>query len=294
MAKAKKKKKGHVAIPFLVSFLLGILVIGGIAWYLFQNLAINQQEIVEMKTSVTKPTAEDNTTILFVLNEKKDPIQYTFVVARVMPMNKKLGLFAFPSNMLAVVDGRQDTLAGFFAQSGIQAAKSAIENESGISIDHYVVLKSEGFQKICNIFGGVFYSVPIKTNGFEDSAEPQYLGPAQMEKLMTYPLFGETEGQGEIQRNALASDMLSEMINQTDAERITASMDSDFKRLINLMDTDISSVDYADRKNAIKYMYTYGNDIASFRIVTGTMGEDGDVFLLSDNFYSSVSEYFRD
>jgi anionic cell wall polymer biosynthesis LytR-Cps2A-Psr (LCP) family protein len=208
-------------------------------------------------------------------------------------MDKKMALFAFPANMLAVVDGRQDTLAGFFTQSGIQAAKTAIENESGISIDHYVVLKSEGFQKICNIFGGVYYSVPIKTNGFEDSAEPQYLGAAQMEKLMTYPLFGDTEGQGEIQRNAVTSDMISEMINQTDTERITASMDYDFKRLINLMDTDISAMDYADRKNALKYMFTYGNTIASFRIVTGTVGQDGDVFLLSDNFYSSVSEYFR-
>ncbi|HAJ97236.1 MAG TPA: hypothetical protein DCO72_05820 [Ruminococcus sp.] len=293
MAKAKKKKQGHVAISFLVSFLLGILVIGGIAMYLFQNLGINQQEIVQMKTNVTKPTEEDNSTILFVLNEENDPIQYTFMIARLIPMDKKMALFAFPANMLAVVDGRQDTLAGFFTQSGIQAAKTAIENESGISIDHYVVLKSEGFQKICNIFGGVYYSVPIKTNGFEDSAEPQYLGAAQMEKLMTYPLFGDTEGQGEIQRNAVTSDMISEMINQTDTERITASMDYDFKRLINLMDTDISAMDYADRKNALKYMFTYGNTIASFRIVTGTVGQDGDVFLLSDNFYSSVSEYFR-
>ena len=40
-------------------------------------------------------------------------------------------------------------------------------------------------------------------------------------------------------------------------------------------------------------MYTYGNDIASFRVVTGTLGENGEVFLLSDNFTSSVSEYFR-
>ena len=289
MAKTKKKNRGHVAIPFLLSLLLGIIVIGGIAWYVFQHLSINQQEVVQMKTNVTKPTEEDNMTLLFVLNEEDDPIQYTFMIARVMPMDKKMTLFAFPSNMLAVVDGRQDTLAGFFKQSGIQAAKTAIENESKISIDHYVVLKSEGFQKICNIFGGVYYSVPIKTNGFEDSAEPQYLGAGQIEKLMTYPLFPK----GEIERNAVASDMVSEMINQTDVERITASMDSDFKRLINLMDTDISAMDYSDRKNAIKYMYTYGNNIASFRIVTGTLGEDGNVFLLSDNFYNSVSEFFR-
>ena len=157
---------------------------------------------------------------------------------------------------MAVVDGRQDTLAGFFTQSGIQAAKTAIQNESGINIDRYVVLKSEGFQKICNIFGGVYYSVPIKTNGFEDSAEPQYLGAAQIEKLMTYPLFNEGGGYGEIERNAVASDMISEMINQTDVERITASMDADFKRLINLMDTDISSMDYSRQKRRSQ-IYVY-------------------------------------
>ena len=83
-------------------------------------------------------------------------------------------------------------------------------------------------------------------------------------------------------------------VSDSDRERLLASMDSNFKALVNLMDTDITSVDYNDHKSALKYMWTYGKTIGSFRIVTGNLGEEGDVFLLSDSFYRSVKDFFEE
>ena len=296
MAKKKKKKKtGHVAIPFLIALLLGIVGIGGVAMFVFKKLnANNGPEIKEMATSVTKPTAEDNMSLLFVLDEKDNSslanaTQLTFVVVRVLPAEKKMVFLSFPENMLAVVDGRNDTLANFYRNSGIQATKAAIEDQAGIAVDRYMILDSEAFQKICNIYGGVYYAVPTGTIGFVESKDPQYLGPPQIEKLITYSIYE----QGEIQRTAITSDVLAEMINLTDKERIVASMDSNFRALVNkCVDTDITSVDYSNEKNAIKYMYNYGNTIASFRMVTGQMGENSDVFMISDNFQRSVADIF--
>ncbi len=286
-----KKKSGHVAIPFLIALLLGIVGIGGVAMFVFQRISYKEPEIKEMQTSVIKPTAADNMTLLFVLDEKENTsLPTTFMVARVLPVNKKIIFFCFPSNMLAVVDGQNDTLSSFYSNSGIQAVKSAIANQSGIQIDRYAILDSEAFQKICNIYAGVYYQVPAGTGGFADSAEPQYLGPSQMEKLITYPFYE----QGEIQRSALAADVIADMVNQTDYERIVSRMDTNFRTLVNMMDTDITSVDYSNKESALKYMYNYGDMIASFRIVTGESGENEDVFLLSDNFYNSVSDLFEE
>lgn len=294
MAK-KKKKTGHVAIPFLIALLLGIVGIGGVAMFVFKKInADNGPEIKEMTTSITKPTADDNMTLLFVLDENGNESlanakQLTFVVVRVLPAEKKMVFLSFPENMLAVVDGRNDTLANFFRNSGIQAAKAAIEDQTGIITDRYMILDSESFQKICTIFGGVYYAVPSGTIGFVDSKEPQYLGPPLIEKLVTYSLFEN----GEIDRTARSADVLSEMINLTDKERIVSSMDANFRTLVNkCVDTDITSVDYSNEKNAIKYMYNYGNTIASFRIVTGQMGENQDVFMVSNNFQRSVADIF--
>ena len=290
----KKKKTGHVAIPFLIALLLGIVGIGGVAMFVFKKInADNGPEIKEMTTSITKPTAEDNMTLLFVLDENgneslRNAKQLTFVVARVLPAEKKMVFLSFPDDMLAVVDGRNDTLANFYRNSGVQAAKAAIEDQTGIAADRYMILDSEAFRKICDIYGGVYYKVPTGTIGFVDSKEPQYLGAPQIEKLITYSLYEN----GEIDRTAITADVLSEMINLTDNKRIVATMDASFRTLVNMMDTDVTSVDYSNEKNALKYMYNYGNTIASFRIVTGQMGENQDVFMISDNFKRSVSDIF--
>lgn len=289
--KKKKKKKGHVAIPFLLTLLLGIVGIGGVAMYLWNQLGMNKENVVEWTSAVKKPTAADNMTILFVLHEEEDPKPLTFLMARILPADKKMVFFSFPANMLAVVDGKSDTLEGFFNNGGVHAVKKAIANESGIETDRYAVLGSEGFQKICNIFGGVYYLVPSGVKGFQESSTPQYLGPNQMERLITYPFFTN----GEIDRSAMTADMITEMVNVTDSdkERLITSMDSNFKAVINKMDTDITATDYSEHKDALHYMLTYGKTLASFRIVTGTPGEEEDVFLLSETFYRSVEDFFN-
>ena len=289
--KKRKKKRGHVAIPFLLTLVLGIVVLGGIAMYLFGRLGINQERTVEWNSTVVKPTAADNMTILFVLHEEEDPKPLTFMVARLLPAQKHILFISFPENMLAVVDGRQDTLSGFFNSGGIVDVEKAIESEAGIHIDRYSILGSDGFQKICDIYGGVYYRVPSGIKGFEDTLSPQFLGARQIEKLMTYPFFGK----GESERCATAADMMVEMINVTDSdkERLLASMDSNFKTLINMMETDITAKDYNDHKSALRYMFNYGKNVGIFRLVTGAPGQDADVYLLSGDFYRSVQEFFE-
>lgn len=285
-----KKKTGHVAIPFLIALLLGILVIGGIAMYVFGQIGLGEKDVKVMQPNLTKPTAADNMTLLFVLDESDNKsLPTTFLIARVMPADKKIVLISFPENMLAVVDGRQDTLAGFYKNGGIQDAKAAIENEAGIPSDRYIILGSESFQKICDIFGGVNYLVPSGINGFTASTSPEHLSPHQMERLITYPFFEQGEGE----RCALTADLLAEMVNYTDTDRIVQYMDSSFQTLINMMDTDITSIDYSNAESALKYLFKYSTTpYASFRLVTGEESESGDVFLLNSNFHNSVSDLF--
>lgn len=286
----RKKKRGHVAIPFLVAFLLAIVGIGAVAMYLFSQLDGNDGGIQQMNSSNRKPGSDSNFTLLFVLDEADDHEPLTFLLARVRPGEKDVMFVGLPENMLSVVDGRQDTLSGFYSNGGIQTVKTAIANETNITADRYIILNSEGFQKICNIFGGAYYQVPSGTKGFTDSAEPQYLGPPQIEKLITYPMFD----QGEIERSALTADLMCEMLNQTNYDRISSSMDANFKTLINMMQTDISSIDYSDHASDIKYMYKYSNSLGVFRIASGDLDEESDVFVLDSSFYDGVAEFFED
>ena len=325
-----KKKTGHVAIPFLITLLIAILAFGVAAFY-FGQLRKDDIEIKKMQTSIQKPTAADTMTILFVLDENgntasaapedlngeesaetetmskekerekeklknSSSLPMTFLIARIKPEEKKIVLLSFPENMLAVVDGRQDTLSGFYRNNGIKAVQSAINNEAGIPSDRYVILDSDAFQRICSMFGCVHYKVPINVPGFVNDSNPQKLSPAQMEKLVTYPLFEHSE----IERTALTSDMIAEMLNQagsdpeTGYDNIVSSMDRNFRTLINMIETDITSVDYSNEENALKYLFKYGHEIASFRIVTGEFTSDGSNFILSSGFYDTISADFEE
>ncbi len=288
METKKKRRGGHVAIPFLIAFLLGIVCIGGIAVLIFRSIDPVDNTVHEMQGTVQVPTAENNFTLLFVLDEDTDPSPLTFTIARVLPAEKKIVLITLPSNMLAMANGRQYTLSESYRNGGVSLTKQAIANETGIEIDRYAILDTVAFQKICNIFGGVVYELPNEMEGFENTGKEQYFGPSKIEKVLTYPLFA----QGEMQRSAVAADILCDMLNQTDHERIAANLDQSFRTLINLMDTDITSIDYNTQKSALKYMYTYGTGMAQFRIVTGTTAEKK--FVMDRKFPDSIAALFDD
>ncbi len=284
----KKKKGGHVAIPFLIAFLLGIVCIGGIAMMIFQSIRPTDNTVHEMEGSVWVPDETYNFTVLFVLDEKTDPCPLTFMAARFLPEEKKILLISMPSNMLTVVDGKQYTLTESYQKGGISMTEQAIANETGITIDRYAIFDSTAFQRLCNIFGGVMYVLPSGMEGFTESPDAQYFGPSKMEKIITYPLFS----QKEVQRSAVASDVICDMINQADEERLLASMDMNFRTMVNLMDTDISSIDYDGMKKALQYLFKYGSDVAQFRIMTGTSADNK--FVLSPNFRDQIAPYFAE
>ncbi len=284
----KKRKGGYVAIPFLVAFLIGIVCIGGIAMMIFQSIRPTDNTVHEMEGSVWVPDESYNFTVLFVLDEETDPCPLTFLTARFLPAEKKILLISMPSNMLTVVDGKQYTLAESYKKGGISMTEQAIANETGITIDRYAVFDSSAFQKLCNIFGGVMYVLPSGMEGFTDSSEAQYFGPSKMEKIITYPLFT----QKEVQRSAVASDLICDMINQADEERLISNMDLNFRSMVNLMETDISSIDYDSMKKALQYLFKYGSDVAEFRIMTGTSADNK--FVLAANFRDQIAPYFAE
>ncbi len=282
-----------MAIPFLFALLIGILVIGGIAMVIYKSMN-GEEELKQMAVSTTKPTAENNVTILFVLDEEDNSITPdTFLVARILPSEKKLLFLCFPSTMLSVANGKQSTIQDIYSNSGISALKTAITSESSIEIDKYIILDSDAFQKLCNMFGCVEYLVPTGLDGFSDSSVPQYLGASQIERLVCYPYFTS----GESQRCALVADLFTEMLNQTDYDRLLTSMDSNFKALINMVDTDISLIEYNSEKSALSYLFTYGSEIAMYRMVTAEKSTSevestSDYFILSTGFYDTVVDYF--
>ncbi len=286
-----EKKSGRIAVPFLITIFVGLIIIGGMAYGVYRYFGFGKEDAPPEPTPRISQqiTYEDNHTILFILDEPEQKCSETFILMRSLPVKKELVFIGIPTNTIAIVDGEQQSLQGSYDRGGAASAVSFTESVFGITIDRYMKFDPESFKKICDIFGGVTYAVNADIAGFKNDGSQQYMKSEQIETFVTYSMF---KG-GESERAFTAASVLSAMINQADGKRIADSFDTNFNIIINMVDSNITSVDYKNRKTAVKNMFENGSSIAITLSLDGTAA-DSD-FIASDNFISSLrDQYFSD
>lgn len=284
-----KNKNGSIAVPFLVTIFVGLLIIGGAALFIYNYFGLsNEEELSEpIPRSVSTATYEDSHTILFILDTPEERCKSTFVLMRSIPKDKKILFVGLPTNTISLIDGKQASLIDSYERGGAASAETFTESTLGIEIDRYMIFDSEAFIKLCDIIGGVSYAVNVDIAGFEDTSDEQYLNGEQIITLLTYPLFAD----GEVQRAYTASSLISAMINQADGARLANDFDRNFNTIINMTDSNITAVDYKEKKGAIKTMFERGTSIARFRITSGTTATND--FIIDQSFCDSlIDEYF--
>jgi len=286
-----KRKKGSIAIPFLLTFFIALLAVGAIGIFAFDY--IQKSKEVELSEPVGKTAGiaeyEDSHTIMFILDTPDRACKSTFMLVRSIPKEKKILCIGIPSNSIQVINGQQYSIAEYYESGGGSYASEFIAQQFGIDTPKYVVFNEDAFCKLSDIMGGVSYAVSVDIQGFEDTTNEQFLNGKQIVTLLTYPLFND----GEKQRASIVGSLMSSMINQSDGERLSDSLDRNFNTLIDMVTTNITAVDYKAKKDAIQFMLTYGETISRFRMVTGT--NTGDYFLIDESFPEEIKkEYFQD
>ena len=286
-----KKKTGHVAIPFLLTIFIGLIVIGGLAAGLFNYLGLGQGEELKepVARSVGQVTYEDNHTILLILDdpEKNEPV--TFMLMRSRPYHKKIEFIGIPNNSIALVDNAQVSIKTNYESGGAASAKDFVEKVFDIKVDRYMKFNSAAFKKVCDIVGCVKYAVNADIAGFTNDGTEQDMNSDQMEMFVTYELFSG----GEAERVEIAADVIRAMINQQKGKNIADNMDNSFQTIINMVETDITAADYKERKPAIKYMLENGTTIAEMVALNGKTA--GDDFIPSSDTINKIREkYFED
>ncbi len=337
----KKKKTGSIAIPFLITFLISLVIIGGAAMFIYDKIDNDESSLESMVNEVGTLSEEDNHTILFVLDmsdtvttdsddyydedyygddedyddeyydeeeevydweedseetEKKDKQYkqqpYTFMIMRSEPVNKKLLFMGIPSNMLVGESNKQ--AQDIYVDNGTATLASSIEYSLGIAVDRHMTLNTESFQKLCNILGGVTFAVPKDVETITRTDGEQYLSAEQVCEIVSC---GSYAG-GELQRISTVSSLMTAMLNQTSGERIAGNLDNIFNTMINMTESDISAIDYNERKYAIKFMLKYSDPADSesrstrAQFITPYGSIDGSDFAADKYFADDIKVYF--
>lgn len=243
------------------------------------------------------PSAADNRTTLFILDSEKRISGSCFMVVRMIADEQRLVIMPLPSDTYASVNGKEDSIYEFYRKGGTTQAVTAVENATGVKMDHYMKLNNESFNTLTDIFGGVDFEVPynlVYTN--PDTGEEtiiregaNYLDSDMLRKVITYPLYNS----GEEYRAKMTGVAVNDLINKNVREGFSTHIDDYFSAVINSQaETDFTAYDYEELSDAMKYVADNDEKICRLVTVTGTYN-DKSLFVLDENFLKSLEERFK-
>lgn len=299
------KKSAKIAVTYVVTILVTLLVVGAFGMYMLklissketkdpsQNVVIDQM----VSSDEYKPSVSDNRTVLLILDTEKRESASCFLIARFLAVEKQLVFMPLPSNTKAAVDGSSDSLYNFYRNGGTASAVKAVENCTGVKIDKFIKFNKDSFTNIIDIFGGVDYDIPYNliydnpTTGEETIIREgeTYLDSSTMRKVLTYPNYNS----GEEYRAKCLGIIITDMINTNVDANFASHLDDYFSSVINsTIETDITSYDYDEISNAMKYVIRNYDRLATFVLTSGTSDENG-LYELDANFVKSITEWLK-
>ena len=295
-----KKHSGSIAIPFLVTIFIGLLIVGGIAYFIYGKVRIKEKTPSNPKPRSVEisVTPEDSHSVLFIYDDPESgKALTTFVLMRSVPCKKELLLIGIPSNSIiySEKDQAQLVLREAYERGGAPAAVEFVNQVMDFKFDRYMVLDKAAFTKLCDTFGGVEYPVDIDFGHFTGDGSIQKLEAEDIVKYLTYTRFSD----GEVDRAFKSASLMSEMINGADGSRISENLDRYFAEISSIAPmTNIAATAYDKYKNAIKYMFSFGVDPELGRSIAFPWKIDGTIsdnyFIPSDNVKENIpKEYFE-
>lgn len=271
-----KKKSGSIAIPFLITMLVTMLLVGGAALWFYLDHTKEDTVLKQLNPNGTLITEADKKTILCVLDTSDDGAEPMYALIRFNPIQKKTVCVAIPNNALLDVNGKSVTADIAYANGGVSALKKAVASELEITIDYYLMFESTGFERFYEILGGAEVTVPTEIEGLPAPNTLQYLNGAQFFDLMTYDYHGD-----EMQRSIINSFLMAQLLNQAENSRILETMDSTVVTMLELSTTDISALEYQKHEHAVKFVLQFA-PISAVSIVP-SMDQMSEGYVLSES-----------
>lgn len=277
-------KKGAVAIPFLITFLVSLVLFGATAWYMYR-ITIDDDtptEAVSADDTAIGITDESNHALLFAYDNGAYDTDLAFVVVYCMPADERTLSIPISSKTMCTTDMGVQTLAQVYRSSGMGAAANAISNVTGLEVSRYMLLDSYGLEKLHSIMGGVTVNVP--TEYTELASGDKSVNSEQLSDLITYPFYTG----GEDFRTKFIGTAVQNMINTGFGESLSARLKTSYEALAAVCETNITATDYANYQEAAEYLVARGAGTCVLVVPTGTWS--GDSFTFDESFGETVKE----
>lgn len=290
-----KKKKRRSQAPVALVYFITVLIFMGMLTVLSVYLLKEFNIITDDKGEEDATTKTSFNNFYARVNSKGVLADCTFV--RIEPDTGKI-LVVPMSAMTVSTKEKSKTFRDVFETSGMTGLTAAVCETYGVTIDNYLTLTNDAFERVADIFGGVTYTPEeelyylSKENNENDisisKGELVNLSGRQIRLIFQYPLF--TNGrQGNIDFMGLA---LSRLINNAfqQANITMDNLDNIYTIITENSDTDLTSDDFNLQKSFVKEMLQSGLTPAEQMIPDGTWSSDDERFEVSSEFVTKLKD----
>lgn len=293
---------------FLCSFsaaFFALTVLGMAAVLLVRPMPVPSQAVDPEEVYLPQKADTLDVLILGVDDSKSpNPPPAMFMLIRLDPSTGRIPVLTMPGNLNinlkqseSVADapavGDDATLTNIYSSQGITGLENAFSNSYGIAIDRYAKVPVSHFERIVNLVGPTRFHIDremilkhgdITTHLSEGN---QLIDGKKALNLAQYDGFRDQIEQCQTLTN-LCCDAVNQhldLVKSDMAERI-------FTGVINLMDTDISSFDYAEKKQAISFMAELQREPAISVLPQFQYDAQSNIYSITDDSIDVIKKYF--
>jgi anionic cell wall polymer biosynthesis LytR-Cps2A-Psr (LCP) family protein len=237
------------------------------------------------------PAEKDSLSVLFIGGDSSAAT--TFLLARFDSAAGRVPLAAFPADTAVLNAGKAESLSDVYRCGGAGDVRDRLAHAISAPIDRYVLITGPAFLACASAIGTVEFGldepVTVTRGGVTQTLSP---GNQLLDGQKAADIIGGYPG-GELARCRATGGLAAAVIDQRRDICVSVAFESVFEKLVNLINTDISMLDFHDRRDAAEYMAKLPNGIAMPISVSGSYSADDGLYHLSDTFLALLSQTMR-
>ncbi|MCI8622246.1 MAG: LCP family protein [Provencibacterium sp.] len=281
---------------FILSFAIGFLLLS-VAAMLVVLFIPPQMETGQAQQNTADgisylPSNQETLNLLLVV-EPREGAQRLYALLRFDPARGQIPVAVLPPGTLVGAQGRLATVESAYTYAGIRRVAAQLEEALGIAVDRYLQLDVQDAVTLVDLLGGVQYRVKkrmvFNSAGTQTVLEP---GPRQLSGNLFGEVLSYSFPEGELERSSALGNLIASLLNDHSDLLLTAEADSVFQSLVNMGETNVSALDYQERKPAARFMARLSPDAAfSVRLSGQEEGTYGS-FQLSEDCRRQLAAIF--
>ena len=289
-------EKGLTVRYFILSFAIGFLLLS-VSAMLVVLFIPPQMELGEVKQNAAEeisylPSNQEALNLLVVI-EPREKEERVYALLRFDPARGQVPVAVLPAGMLSGAKGRMATLDSAYAYAGVRRAAAQIGEALGISVDRYLRFEAQDVVELVDQLGGVLYRVKKRmvfdSPGAQTVLEP---GPRQLSGSLFGEVLAYSFPGGALERSSALGSLIASLLNEHSDLLLTAESDTIFESLVNRANTNISALDYQQRKPAARFMARLSPDGAFPVTLSGSSEGAYQTFSLSENCIRQLTAIF--